>query len=160
MSLLLTKHISELGLLFNIIKSAKIGKIYPYLISLPELFIFFQDIKISLPTGTDLPYSLNPDTIYDLTKLSDLTVYYSNNNIVFVLTIPLIHQNDFILYHLLPKPVCNQINCMIIKPSHRYLAVSRQKNTILRVTILTIHNVNMLEVSFYVPKSNLFIQGH
>lgn len=93
MNLLLTKHLSEIDTLFTIIESAKLGQIHPYLLSASELLSQFQDIRLSLPTGLDLPFPLNIKTVYDILKLSDLTVYYSNNNIVFVMRLPLIYQN-------------------------------------------------------------------
>lgn len=128
LNLLLTKHMTEIDILTTIIDNAKLGQIHPYLMDPFELLGQFQDIRVSLPIGTDFPYVLSIETVNDILKLSDIKIYYSNNNIVFVITIPLIYQNNFILYHLIPKPYCqNIINCMYIAPSHKFLAISKNK---------------------------------
>ena len=46
---------------------------------------------------------------------------------MFILTLPLVYQNDFILYNLVPVPVCNGNKCVYIKPSNKYLAISKSK---------------------------------
>jgi len=128
MNLLLTQHMTEIDKLSTIIDNAKIGQIHPYLLGQNDLLTQFQDIRLSLPTGTDFPYELTTMTVNDILKLSDVKVYYSNNNIVFVLTIPLIYQNNFILYNLIPKPYCtNDMNCIYIAPSYKFIAISKNK---------------------------------
>ncbi|KAL4107224.1 hypothetical protein QTP88_017607 [Uroleucon formosanum] len=128
MNLLLTKYMAETDILLSIIEAAKLGQIHPYLLGPTDLLAQFQDIRLSLPIGTDFPYPLSLETVNDIVKLSDVKIYYSNNNIVFILTIPLIYQNNFILYHLIPKPYCHtNINCIYIAPSHKFLAISKNK---------------------------------
>ncbi|XP_060859873.1 uncharacterized protein LOC132937056 [Metopolophium dirhodum] len=128
MNLLLTKYMTEIDILSSIIENAKLGQIHPYLIGTYELLGQFQDIRLSLPIGTDFPYALSIGTVNDIVRLSDIKIYYSNNNIVFIITIPLIYQNNFILYNLIPKLYCqNIINCMYIAPSHKFLAISKNK---------------------------------
>jgi len=127
-NLILAKHIFETNTLIEIIQMAKLGHIHPNLLAPQELLEQFRDIKISLPTGTELPIELDLISAYELLRLSDLTVYFSNNKIVFVITLPLVYQNDLTMYHLIPKPVCNDnINCMYIKPSYNFLAISKTK---------------------------------
>ncbi|KAE9522778.1 hypothetical protein AGLY_016819, partial [Aphis glycines] len=59
--------------------------------------------------------------------LSNLTVYCSDNRIVFIITLPLVYQNELTLYHLIPKPVCKLTNCLYIKPNYNFLAISKTK---------------------------------
>ncbi|KAL4088779.1 hypothetical protein QTP88_023863 [Uroleucon formosanum] len=128
MNLLLTKYMAETDILLSIIEAAKLGQIHPYLLGPTDLLAQFQDIRLSLPIGTDFPYPLSLETVNDIVKLSDVKIYYSNNNIVFMLTIPLIYQNNFILYHLIPKPYFHtNIDCIYIAPSHKFLAISKNK---------------------------------
>ncbi|KAL4107964.1 hypothetical protein QTP88_018233 [Uroleucon formosanum] len=128
MNLLLTKYMAETDILLSIIEAAKLGQIHPYLLGPTDLLAQFQDIRLSPPIGTDFPYPLSLETVNDIVKLSDVKIYYSNNNIVFILTIPLIYQNNFILYHLIPKPYCHaNINGIYIAPSHKFLTISKNK---------------------------------
>lgn len=66
-------------------------------------------------------------TTYVFLRLSDLTVYFSDNIIVLIITLPLIYKNELTLYHLIPKPVCILINCVYIKSSYNFLAISKTK---------------------------------
>jgi hypothetical protein len=72
-----------------------------------------------------LPIELDLGDSYELLKLSELTVYYDNDRLVFKISIPLVHQHTLTLFHLIPKPVCESNNCIFIKPSYKFLAVSR-----------------------------------
>lgn len=129
LNLKLTDYIFEINTVIEIIQSAKIGQIHPSLISTQAFHDQFKDIKVSLPKGTDLPVELDIDNIYELLRLSDLIVYYSNNNnLVFIIGIPLVYLNDLTMYHLIPKPICNDFSqCMYIKPNYNYLAVRQSK---------------------------------
>jgi len=75
-NLLITKRMIETDTLLEIIQQAKIGIIHPSLIS-----IF----------GTDLPTDLEITNIYESVKLSDLTIYYADDNLVFIITLSLIY---------------------------------------------------------------------
>ncbi|XP_060871073.1 uncharacterized protein LOC132945368 isoform X2 [Metopolophium dirhodum] len=126
-NLLITKQIEETNTLLEVIQQAKMGIIHPSLISPKELLEHVKDVKVSLPGGTDLPTDLDIQNIYELIKLSDITIYYANDNLVFIISLPLIYQNDFSLYNLIPVPVCTGNDCFYIKPSNKYLAISKTK---------------------------------
>jgi hypothetical protein len=128
MSLIITQYLNEIDTLFTILENAKVGQLHPYLIGPQELLDQFQDIRLSLPEDRDLPYIPTLDTVYDILKLSDIVVYYSNDNLVFVITIHLVHKDNFILYNLIPKPICKKnMNCMYVKPSYNFIAISKTK---------------------------------
>jgi hypothetical protein len=57
-----------------------------------------------------------------------LYVYYDNDRLVFKISLPLVYQHTLTLFHLIPKPVCESNNCIFIKPSYKFLAVSRSKD--------------------------------
>ena len=127
-NIMITQHLLETETLIEIVQSAKIGQIHPSLIGPTELMQQFKDIKVSLPSGTDMPIDLEVENTYELLRLSDLDVYYSNNNLVFIVKIPLVYQNEFTLYNLIPKPVSlGDTHYMYIKPSYNFLTVSRSK---------------------------------
>jgi len=116
--------------LVEILQSARSGQIHPSLISTKELLEQFKDIKLVLPSGTNMPLEVQYSNVYDLVKLSDLTVYFNNNNIVFNLNIPLVYQHELSLYKLIPLPACiteDKTKCMYIKPKHDFLAVTKSK---------------------------------
>lgn len=89
-NIFLNQHMFDIDTLFDIIQSAKFGQIHLSLLDSNKLLIQFKDIKIWIPSGTDLPIELNEGNAYELLKLSELTVYYSDEKIVFILSIPLV----------------------------------------------------------------------
>lgn len=126
-NLKLTNYLFETSTMIDIIQTAKVGQIHPSLISTQVLFDQFKDIKVSLSKGSDIPVELEIENSHELLRLLDLVVYYSNDNIVFVIGIPLVYLNDLTMYHLVPKPICINSQCMYIKPNYDYLAVSKSK---------------------------------
>lgn len=103
------------------------GLIHPSLIHPDEMLRQFRDIKIWLPSGTDLPVEVTTINTQELVQLSDVTMYYSDCNIVFVLKIPLVYHHVFTLYKLISIPICNINNCIYVKPNYNYIAISRSK---------------------------------
>ncbi|KAE9523210.1 hypothetical protein AGLY_016377 [Aphis glycines] len=126
-NLVLTKYIYETNTLLETIQMARVGQMHPSLLPPNDLLEQLRDIKVSLPSGTELPIELDLVNAYELLRLSDLTVYCSDNRIVFIITLPLVYQNELTLYHLIPKPVCKLTNCLYIKPSYNFLAISKTK---------------------------------
>ena len=126
-NILLNQYTFEINTFCEIIQLAKIGQIHPNLFTKQELINQLRDIKVSVPSGTDLPIDIEKGDPYELLGLSDVIIYYSDNKIVFKINIPLVYQHVLTLYHLIPKPVCILNNCIYIKTSYNFLAVSRSK---------------------------------
>ncbi|XP_060855486.1 uncharacterized protein LOC132933186 [Metopolophium dirhodum] len=126
-NLVLQLYLSETTMLFDVIQAAKVGLVHPSLMSAPELLKQFMVIKIGLPSGTDLPMELNVNNVEEMMPLSDITIYYSDDKIVFIITVPLVYQHELTLFQLIPIPICNQNNCLYVKPNHKYLAISKSK---------------------------------
>ncbi|KAL4148882.1 hypothetical protein QTP88_003027 [Uroleucon formosanum] len=125
---LLDQYTFEINSLTDIIQTAKLGQLHPSLISPNELILQLKDIKVSLPSGTDLPIELNNGDSHEILQLSDMAIYYLDDNLVFKINLPLVYQHVLTLYYLLPKPVCNTDNyCIYTKSNHKYLAVSKSK---------------------------------
>jgi hypothetical protein len=127
-NLLLTQFAYETNTIFQIVQAAKIGQIHPTLLNQDQLLSQFKDVKLNLPSGTDLPLELDIANANDILKLSEIAIYHAGNNLVFKIGIPLIYQHILTLYHLLPKPVCKINNCVYIKPSFNYVAISKSKD--------------------------------
>lgn len=99
--------------------------IYNSAMRIKHLLKQFLGIKINLLSGTDLPFGLNENNVQELLSLSESTIYYSDDKIIFTLNIPLVYENEFILFNLIPIPRCQNNSCVFIKPNHNFLATSR-----------------------------------
>lgn len=62
-------------------------------------------------------------------NISEITTYYNNNKIVFVLKVPLVNSQNYELYHNIPYPtyIINDTYATII-PSSKYLAITRDRS--------------------------------
>jgi len=92
-NILLNQYTFETNTLCEIIQLAKIGQIHPSLFTKQELINQLRDIKVSVPSGTDLPIDIDKGDPYELLGLSDVIIYYSDNKIVFKINIPLVYQH-------------------------------------------------------------------
>jgi len=125
--LMLELYLSETSILFDVIQTAKLGLIHPNLLGPRELLKQFLDIKIGLPSGTDLPLDLTENNVQEMKPLSDITIYYLDDKVIFVLSIPLVYQHELTLFQLIPIPMCENNNCLYVKPNYHYLAITRSK---------------------------------
>lgn len=76
---------------------------------------------------TDLTLEDAPELI----KLSEITVYHSEENIAFIIKLLLVYQTKLTLYKLIPKPVDiyygDNIHFMYIKNNYDYITISKSK---------------------------------
>jgi len=66
------------------------GVLHPSLINLRELSKHLTQIKLNLPINLNLPMGTDPDEIYELSKITKMAVFYSGNQIAFLIRIPLV----------------------------------------------------------------------
>lgn len=113
-----------------------------------------KNIKLVLSSRTNVPVEVEYSNVYDFVKLSDLTVYYSNNIIVFIFI--LVNQHDLSLYKLIPLPVCatgSTKSVCILDISKIIYLLQNQKYFIQLTIILNPRFVNLYKRVKYVPKS-------
>lgn len=127
LNFILQKYNLETNTLFEIVQAAKIGLIHPSLIQPDEMLRQLRDIKIWLPSGTDLPIEITNTNIQEIIQLSAITIYYSDYNLVFIVNIPLVYHHVLTLYQLISIPICTNNNCIYVKPNYKYIAISRSK---------------------------------
>lgn len=119
----------DTNLLSDIIHMAQLGKIHSSILSPSDLVDNLKEIKMTLPTGTDLPVGFSTYEAIELLKLSEVVIYFRDMSLVFVIKIPIVNQNDLSLYNVLPAPVREPISNIFIyiKPGIDYLALRDTK---------------------------------
>jgi hypothetical protein len=60
--------------------------------------------------GDDVPMGTNTAELYELHKITKLTVFYENERLVFITKIPLITDTELILYNAIPIPMVRTLN--------------------------------------------------
>lgn len=117
--------------IINAIMFTKSHSIHPSVLTPKQLYDELMRNVKDLTKNCELPISLSLDNIHALCDIAQLSCYFSNNKIVFVVKIPLVHKSEYIVYKSIPVPIPHdkeQPNsyAMII-PHCNHIAISRDK---------------------------------
>jgi len=125
---LVNQYSKETSALLNTITSAHRGQLNPQILKPNELLEQLRDIKANLPTNLNLPIEINFQNYFDLMKIIELNILYTNHLIIYSINIPLIENLDFQLYHIISLPVyINNNNFIFIQSTQDYLIVEKNK---------------------------------
>lgn len=128
LTLVTTEVNNEMSMVIDAILFAKNNNIHPIIIS-PEQYIYELKKTVSyIPIHTQYPLDLNVDNAAELLSLVNIVSYYMNDKIVFMIKTPLIIQQSYDVYNLVPVPILNKNNTYIfILPSEKYILLSENK---------------------------------
>lgn len=133
---LITQYAYETTTISAIITAARTGVLHPSLITPRELANHLTQIKLKLPINLNLPMGTDPSEIYELSKITKMAVFYSENNIAFVIRIPLVTELELTLYKILPIPhpieietngAIDKKHSIIIKPEFQYVGITKNR---------------------------------
>ncbi|CAI6373850.1 unnamed protein product [Macrosiphum euphorbiae] len=84
-----------------------------------------KEIKLALPKGTSLPIEIDDIDPYQLYQLSEVSVVYHNQLLQFNIKIPLVDQQNFILYNIIPMPIkIKNKHFAYVQNTYDYIAIS------------------------------------
>lgn len=120
----------------DIVNSVMFGRsniLYPSILSPIELYTQLVNNYRFISNSRQLPVLLSLENVHIILNISTISSYYSKDQIVFVLEIPLIKPQHFTLYHNLPCPVPyevdNPVSYSTIIPSSKYVGITKDKST-------------------------------
>ncbi|XP_026744653.1 uncharacterized protein LOC113505986 [Trichoplusia ni] len=118
---------SLLDTTLNSILFSKINILHPSVLSNLRLFNELSKYNNYINKRQDFPIALSIENIHSLIDVSKLSSYYFNNKNVFVLQIPLVTPDKFIVYKILPLPIPHDDlskTFALIIPTNTYIALS------------------------------------
>lgn len=122
---ILNQYAYEIQNLVAIVNAALNGKIHTSVITPGNLIKELKEIKMNLPTENTLPLEIAPESISDLLRISEITIFIQQEYLVFSIAIPLISNKEFYVYRPIPLPILYNNNTLIlIDPEIEYLALS------------------------------------
>lgn len=129
MSHLSNKLNSNYDTLIDAVLFAKQRIIHPLVITPLDIVKYFRDNVRFLSEGRSFPFELTIDNAANLIDISELTIYYTNSKIIFVISITLTQNAIFNLLELIPLPIPHktQKSYIYIEPSSKFLAISDDK---------------------------------
>ncbi|KAL4153828.1 hypothetical protein QTP88_001661 [Uroleucon formosanum] len=131
----LNQYAYETQNLIAIINAALDGKIHTSVITPRKLIQELTEIKISLPMGNSLPIELIPESMPNLFKISEKTIFVQDEYLIFSIEIPLVASIVFNVYRLIPLPILYSTNTVIlIKPEVEYLVINNDNEEFFTIT--------------------------
>ena len=87
----------QLDDIINSIMFSKQNLLYPSIVTPTELYGELIDNYRNILNNLELPTTLDLDSVHLIMNTSKVTCYYISNRIIFVLSIPLVSNKDYIL---------------------------------------------------------------
>lgn len=142
--------------IINAIMFSKSNILYPSIITPKQLFSDLVGNYRFLPSSKQLPVPLTLDNIHILENISDVSSYYANNKIIFVLQMPLVNTKEFDLYHITPYPIAlktvNNTLYSTIIPSTKYLGITKDKSSYCKLNSLT--TCKVINTQYYICETS------
>nr|UZO32012.1 ORFc [Heliothis subflexa] len=119
--------------MINAIMFTKSHSIHPSVLTPKQLYYELVSNVRNLVNNKDLPISLSLNNIHAIIDIAQLSCYYLDNKIVFVIKIPLVYRMEYNLYKSIPVPIPHNNqhpdSYAMILPLCKYIAISRDKIT-------------------------------
>jgi len=149
-SLLLTQQAFGVQKLLHIVNSAIHGQIHPNLMTHQQYIEQLREVKLNLPSGLNLPFSLDTFTVTKLIQISQVSVLFSVNTLIFIQKIPLVESSKYNLYKVIPFPVVQQSKIYsLIVNTVTYLAISENKQNYITFSEIEYANCKIVGNNYY-----------
>lgn len=154
LSLFVSELENEISTLINAILFAKSNSIHPIIITPHQFIDELMKTLPHLPESSNYPLTLTLQNSHSLMELSQVQYYFSDERIIFIIKLPLISQNHFYLYNLVPLPVYHaKLKAFLfILPSNKFLILSENRN--LYTTLNSLENCKTLDSSSMICEHN------
>lgn len=136
---LICSELSSLQVLYNKLNDAvdkvKSKILSSFIMNSEKLLSEMQNVTKNLPKGLWWPVDLNHENMHVLIdSLVNTHVFITNKRkLLFIIEVPLVNQQTYDLYQIVPIPFCNkQLKCAIILPDSKFLGVSADKRSFVR----------------------------
>ena len=124
--LVLNKYAYETQNLISIINTALDGKIHTSVFTPQHIIKELFEIKVDLPIGNTFPLEVNAESLNDILRISEKTIFFEDNYLIYIIEIPLISSEEYNIYHPIPLPIPHsEQNIFLIDPELDYLGVSK-----------------------------------
>ena len=126
--------------LIQIVTAARAGVIHSNLLTNEDVARIVRSIRPKLNSHQlEIPLGTTPLEVYDLFKISKMSVYYSNNRIVFITKLPLVKTIEFTTYSVIPVPFRTLVNetrdSYLLETESPYVAITKDRSNYVTFTI-------------------------
>lgn len=111
----------------------KSHSIHPYVLTPKQLYTELLSNIRNIAKHRELPISLTLSNIHAIIDLAQLSCYYLDNKIIFVIKIPLVNRMEYNIYKpisiTIPHDNKNPSSYAMIMPHCKHIAISKDKNS-------------------------------
>ena len=122
--------------LIAIVNSALDGKIHTSVFTPRKLLTELREIKMHLPIGNDLSLDIQSESLTELLRISDITIFYQDDYLIFCIGIPLTSSDEYTMFHPIPLPLkYNNNTVVLIAPEVEYLGLCNDNENFFIISI-------------------------
>lgn len=101
-----------------------------------------------------LPYTVDHKNLIKIEQCIEMKAYSKNNQIIFIIEVPLVEKHTYFYYRVLPLPITNNLNqTVLIIPKQPYLLVNKSKTLSLSKRCKELErNTFMCDEDIIIPK--------
>lgn len=108
----------------TIVAFSKLGTLHQSIVDSNELLLMLKNVE----QQNKLMFPVNPENLLKLEQCIDLKVYAKESQITFIMDVPLVENDIYTYYRILPLPITNNLNqTHLILPKFPYLLAKRSK---------------------------------
>jgi len=129
-TLLINLYAYETSTLNQIVLAARSGVIHSSLMTIQDIAKALTSIKNRFTSRKlEIPMGTKPSEVYELQKITKMTVFYGNNRIVFITKIPLVTDTEFTTFSIIPLPTRTDglDTLMVIDSATPYAAITKDR---------------------------------
>ncbi|XP_060855024.1 uncharacterized protein LOC132932669 [Metopolophium dirhodum] len=109
-TIITNQYANETQTLGQIVTAAREGIIHPSLMTPQELASTLKSIELTIKKQYSIPMGTKASELNKFQKITKMSIYYENDNLVFITKIPLVIDIELTLYHLIPIPIIHVQN--------------------------------------------------
>lgn len=130
LSLLINEVQNQLNILIDTVLLARSNSIHPSVITPNQIINELSHTVSHLPDSLTYPFPLENKEAHKFLKIINIKTFSTNNQIGYLITIPLVNIEKYYLYNLIPLPTLNPNthNYQFILPSFQYLTISDKRD--------------------------------
>lgn len=91
-----------------------------------------------------LPFEPKPQNLLFLEKMVQIKSYHKNNQIIFLIEIPIVEKEYYSYYHLYPMPIPKDQSFQVVVPKYPYLILNDQNYMLFNSECQEIYSSNFI----------------
>lgn len=131
-TLLTNQYAYETSTLNQIVTAARARVIHSSLMTITDIAHVVKKINSRVDKKQlEVPMGTKPSKVYELLKVTKMTVFYGNNRIIFVTKIPLVTSTELTTYNVIPisvrRPNDAEATMQILDPETPFIAITKNR---------------------------------